>query len=141
MRAILALILMALMLTGCAGVVKLSADPADPSEPPGPGRPGNPVERPVPTFPIRDDRPDDPSATPRVPGVETTPLPAGEELFALCESEEEARQIAEIYGIEFVKFGFGVATFHTEEDPSEVVRRGIENGWPHIELNRQMQLY
>ncbi len=65
----------------------------------------------------------------------------GKELFTLAETEEEAKQIAQIYGIELVSFEYGVATFHTEEDPSEVVERGRENGWPPIEINHTMQAY
>ena len=65
----------------------------------------------------------------------------GKELFTLTETEEEARRIAELYGIELVSFEYGVAAFHTEEDPAEVVERGRENGWPPIEINHTMQIY
>ena len=60
----------------------------------------------------------------------------GRELFALADSEEEAKTIADLYGITLVRFSFGVATFHTEENPSAVIARGVENGWPRLEINR-----
>lgn len=59
----------------------------------------------------------------------------GKELFMLLETEEEALEIAELYGIEFVSLEYGVATFHTEEDPASVVKRGLENGWPKLTIN------
>ena len=65
----------------------------------------------------------------------------GEELFGAAGSEEEAKKIAELYGIELVSFSQGIATFHTEEDPSTVVKRGKDNGWPLIEVNRLNQAY
>ncbi|MBR1456020.1 MAG: hypothetical protein IJ594_02515, partial [Oscillospiraceae bacterium] len=65
----------------------------------------------------------------------------GRELFTLADSEEEAQQLAELYGIELVEFGNGVATFHTEEPPAEVVARGQANGWPLIEVNYLNQLH
>ena len=64
----------------------------------------------------------------------------GKELMGLASSEEEAIKIAELYGIEFVDYELGVACYHTEEDPSTVVKRGIDNGWPPVEVNRQRSL-
>jgi hypothetical protein len=64
----------------------------------------------------------------------------GKELMALVSSEEEALKIAELYGIEFVDFELGVACYHTEEDPSTVVQRGIDNGWPLVEVNGRRSL-
>jgi len=65
----------------------------------------------------------------------------GKELVALAETEEEAKAIAEQYGIELVEFSYGVATFHTEEDPRDVIARGEENGWPTLSLNGQAELH
>lgn len=56
-------------------------------------------------------------------------------LLALAETREEAQSIAELYGIELVQWGFGVATYRTEEDPQAVIQRGLENGWPELSLN------
>lgn len=63
-------------------------------------------------------------------------LVAGKELFMLADTEEKAKETAELYGIKLVEFDYGVATFHTEEDPNEVIRRGRENNWPELSLNR-----
>jgi len=59
----------------------------------------------------------------------------GQELFMLSDSEEEAKKVAETYGIKLVDFSHGVATFHTEESPSTVIRQGREKGWPELSLN------
>ena len=59
----------------------------------------------------------------------------GEELFCLVENEEEAEQIAARYGIALVSCRGRTATFHTEEDPGTVIKRGRENGWKALTLN------
>ena len=41
----------------------------------------------------------------------------GEELFCICESEEKAREIADLYEIELVRWGNRVAVFHTKKKP------------------------
>ena len=62
-------------------------------------------------------------------------------LMALTESEEEAKTIAEQYGITFVSFQSGVATYYTDEDPWQVIDRGVENGYQALYLNQSRQLY
>ena len=69
-------------------------------------------------------------------GMQTPLFPEGKELFSLAESEEEAERIAALYGVELVDFSFGVAVFHTEEDPIAVVRRGAGQDWPPMSVNR-----
>ncbi|MCR4585038.1 MAG: hypothetical protein K5686_04880 [Lachnospiraceae bacterium] len=59
----------------------------------------------------------------------------GRELFCSADSEEEARAIAALYGITFVDFEYGIASFTTDEDPAAVVQRGKDNGWKSIEIN------
>ncbi len=59
----------------------------------------------------------------------------GKELLTLVKTEEEAEQLAELYGIELVEYGNGLAVFHTEENPYDVIWRGEENGWPELEIN------
>ena len=59
----------------------------------------------------------------------------GRELTASANSEEEARDIAEKYGIELVSYGLGVAVFHTDEDPSAVIERGKKQGLPVLSKN------
>lgn len=71
------------------------------------------------------------------PKEQTAQQPAAEgaELYTLAESQEQAEEIAALYGIELVEYSFGVATFHTEEEPRTVVQRGRDNGWPEISVN------
>lgn len=63
------------------------------------------------------------------------------QLLGAAASREEAENLAELYGITLVKFQNGLARFHTEEDPKEVIRRGKENGWPELTLNRTSKLF
>ena len=65
----------------------------------------------------------------------------GEELLCLVDSKEEAQKIADQYGIELVNFGYGVATFHTDQDPNEVIKMGLEKGYPELSLNGVSKLY
>ena len=78
---------------------------------------------------------------PAAPGdslLETIPVEYSREEPLICsaESQEEAQQIAQQYGIRLVDYSYGVATFYTEEDPAEVIRRGIEAGWTELSLNQ-----
>lgn len=59
----------------------------------------------------------------------------GEELMCLCESENAAREIADQYGITFVNFNYGVATFTTDKDLQEVIQIGKDNGWTELSIN------
>ena len=65
----------------------------------------------------------------------------GEELLCIAKSEEEAREIAKMYGIEFVKYAYGVATFHTTEDPRSVIEMGKQKGYPELSVNEYPELY
>lgn len=56
-------------------------------------------------------------------------------MVALAESEEEAKQIAELYGIKYIDYAYGVATFETSENPQEVIKRGEKNHYPSISVN------
>ena len=60
----------------------------------------------------------------------------GEELLAQVETEEEAEALAEQYGITLVRFRNGIATYHCEGNPIEVIQLGHENGWTLLVLNR-----
>lgn len=72
---------------------------------------------------------------------QTTAPALYENLTAWAESEEEARQIAESYGIEFCSYGANIATFHTDEDPAEVIRRGQAQGLPELSENGQSKAF
>lgn len=60
---------------------------------------------------------------------------ADNSLMSEAETEEEAQEIAEQYGIELISFENGLALYHTEEDPFEVIARGQENGYPQLSMN------
>ena len=62
-------------------------------------------------------------------------------LMCIVESQEEAEAIAEQYGITLLECNHGVAVFYTEENPNEVIRRGMEQGWPELSLNQIRQSY
>lgn len=64
----------------------------------------------------------------------------GRELIAAVISDEEAQEIAELYGIELIEVNYGIAVYHTEEDPKTVIQRGIDNGWPPVGQNRSSSL-
>ena len=80
-----------------------------------------------------------PAASASVP--QTAEYAEGEELFTMTDTKEEAEQLAELYGIELVEWNSGVASFHTEEDPSAVIDRGKEKGWPLLEINYEAELF
>lgn len=60
---------------------------------------------------------------------------AEEPLMTLADSRDEAEKIADAYEIELVNYSNGVATFFTEQDPTEVIRRGKELGLPELSIN------
>ena len=64
-----------------------------------------------------------------------------ESLMALIDSEETAMEMAEQYGITFVSFEDGVATFHTDEDITQVIEKGEKNGYPPLYIDQKRELY
>ena len=62
-------------------------------------------------------------------------------LICLCETEEEAKEIAEAYGIEFASFDYGVAVFVTEDSFYEVTQRGKGKDLPELEIDDTIELY
>lgn len=65
-----------------------------------------------------------------------TPIEMAEDqLMALTDTEEQAQEIADLYGITLVSYEMGVAVYHTEEDPLEVIARGQDNGYPTLSPN------
>ena len=63
------------------------------------------------------------------------------QLIGSAEDKRKAEEIAELYGITLVDFGYGVALYYTEEDPKAVIARGEENGWPALSMNYTRQPY
>ncbi len=74
------------------------------------------------------------SETPTSVQVPISEIAEGKELLCLCDSQEEAQKIADMYGIELVEYSYGVATFHTD-DPQGVIEMGKEKGYPELEIN------
>lgn len=72
---------------------------------------------------------------------ETTDGALYENLTAWASSQEEARSIAESYGIQLCSYAANIATFHTDDDPHQVVRRGREQGLPELSVNGQAELF
>lgn len=62
------------------------------------------------------------------------------ELTALADSQEEADEIAELYGIELKSYSYGVAVFTTEEDPQKLMQLGEEEGYPELQYNYTFHL-
>ena len=58
-----------------------------------------------------------------------------QELLAVVYTQEEAEEIASLYGIELVSFADGVAVYTTKEAPRDVILRGKEAGYPTISIN------
>lgn len=56
-------------------------------------------------------------------------------MLALADSEDEAKKIAELYGITFVDFSYGVATYETTKNPRELMEFGEKNNYPPISVN------
>lgn len=65
----------------------------------------------------------------------SAPYSKEEPLMASVESQAAAEELAQQYEITLVTYSNGLATFYTQEDPAEVIRRGQENGWPQLSLN------
>lgn len=78
---------------------------------------------------------------PKAQAISSVPgsIVEGEELLCLCDSREEAEQIAEQYGITLVDCSYGVAVFHAEGDLDSLIRTGKENGWPKLSYNTTSQ--
>ena len=68
--------------------------------------------------------------------VEMQPMQTAENsLMALVDTQEEAEEIAEQYGISLTSYENGVAVYHAEEDPYDVIARGQENGYHELSVN------
>jgi len=72
--------------------------------------------------------------------VFTDSVYAKAQLLCGTDTLEDAEELAELYGITLVGYKNGLARFHTEEDPRDVIRRGKDNGWPELVLNRVIHL-
>lgn len=58
-------------------------------------------------------------------------------VIATAENENEAREIAELYGIELIDYSYKVAVYLTDKNPVELVKWGKEKGYPSIAVNQK----
>lgn len=63
--------------------------------------------------------------------AETVPL----ELVGLVENEEEAKQLAESYGIVLIRYAEGIATFQTNQSYEEIKKIEEEKDLPELSIN------
>ena len=62
-------------------------------------------------------------------------------LLAMVESEEQAEEIAELYGITLVRIDDSLAKFSTDKDLNELIELGRKNGWPPLQPNYIYQAF
>ncbi len=62
------------------------------------------------------------------------------QLTALADSLEEAQEIADLYGIELERYSYGVASYCTDKDISELLNMGMEKGYPTLAPNTKLEL-
>lgn len=63
------------------------------------------------------------------------------ELIALTDTEEQAHEIANLYGIELKSFGTGVAVYITSKNPYRLFALGQENSYPRLSFNHTSSIY
>lgn len=61
-------------------------------------------------------------------------------MIALADTKEEAKKIAELYGIELVNFSYGVAEYETTKDPQELIALGEKNNYPTLSINNTLTI-
>ena len=64
-----------------------------------------------------------------------------DQLVGLFEDEGQAKECAELYGIELMSFNYGVAVFKVEGDPKKLIEKGKDNGWPELSLNHKVTAF
>lgn len=84
-----------------------------------------------------------PSTTPAMEETEqaTQTQPSGTQLMGPAETLAEARELAEKYGVELLRWNYGLAVYYTEEDPAEVIRRAETAGLPELSINHSNKLF
>lgn len=61
-------------------------------------------------------------------------------MIALADTKEEAKKIAELYGIELVNFSYGVAEYETTKEPQELIALGEKNNYPTLSTNNTLTI-
>lgn len=81
------------------------------------------------------------TADPASASEDLTPVSSSGQLLSIAETIQDAEKIAELYGITLICYQDCLAVYHTEKDPSELIRLGAENGWPELSLNHTRKPY
>lgn len=63
------------------------------------------------------------------------------QLTALADTQEEAQEIADLYGIELKSYSYGVATYTTDKNLREIFDLGLENNYPELTPDFENQLH
>lgn len=63
------------------------------------------------------------------------------ELMCLADTQEEAEEIAQAYGIELVSFDLGVAVFKSDIPYSELITYGEENDLKRLSINHIQKIF
>ena len=63
------------------------------------------------------------------------------QLISNAESQEEAEEIAQMYQVTLLEYKDGVALYETKEDPTKVIQRGEEQGYPQMWINVERKAY
>ena len=58
-----------------------------------------------------------------------------DELVGMFETETEAQEAAELYGLDLVSYENQIAVFKCDGDPKDYIEAGEANGWPPLSLN------
>ena len=82
------------------------------------------------------EKPDDDAVPEDMVEREGSPSYIPDELVGLFDTEGQARDAAELYGIELLSYDNQVAVFRCEGDPKALIEQGEANGWPQLSLNR-----
>lgn len=62
------------------------------------------------------------------------------QLTCLVDSQQEAEEIAEAYGIEFIRFDYGVAEFQSDKSYDELTEYGKKNGLKQLSINHEQHI-
>lgn len=62
-------------------------------------------------------------------------------LTCLTDSQQEAEQIAQSYGIEFVSFEYGVAVFISDKPYHELIAYGEENNLKQLSIDYEQTIF
>ena len=62
------------------------------------------------------------------------------QLTCFVDSQQEAEEIAEAYGIEFIRFDYGVAEFQSDKSYDELTEYGKKNGLKQLSINHEQHI-